>query len=278
MNVDRAVRPSKLTVKRCTTTKGTVLVDQSAGLVSAIVNVYGVIDSDQEIIRAGAFAESVKRDFSRFQVLDSHNWYSTQSIIATPVELREIGRSELPAAIQRDHPEATGGLFVKMQFMLDDPASAAIFRRIKAKALREWSIGFDTQSADFTKGPNGQRVREITKARIWEASAVVFGANELASTIEARSHSRGRDGKKERDWLLLQARAKRSLLELETIEYRPLPGSPQEYILRLAEIMADLKMAETADERRALELRVRAIRDLFVLSAYDEIRKLENLR
>ena len=94
MSADRAMRPSKLTVKRCSTTKGTVLVDQSAGVVSAIVSVYGIVDSDQEIIKAGAFAESVKKDFSRFQVLDSHNWYSTQSIIATPVELREIGRSE----------------------------------------------------------------------------------------------------------------------------------------------------------------------------------------
>ena len=278
MPIPGAKRPDSYLVKTSHTTKGTVQVDQSAGVVSAIVNLYGIVDSDQDIIKAGAFAESVKRDFSRFQVLDSHNFYSAQNIVATPIELREIGRSELPRAVLDEHPDATGGLFIKAQFMLDDPASAAIFRRIKAKAAREWSIGFDVLESGYSKGPDGRTVRVITKARIWEASVVIFGANQGTSTIEARSHARGRGGKKKHEFLMLEARAKRSLLELETIEDRPRPGSPQECTLRLAEIMADLKMAETAERKQALELQARALRNLFALAALEEIQKLEKLR
>jgi hypothetical protein len=42
-------------------------------------------------------------------------------VIGRPLEVREVGRDELPEALLADYPDAQGGLLTTTQFLMDTP-------------------------------------------------------------------------------------------------------------------------------------------------------------
>ena len=168
----------------------TASIDEEQGVVEAIVAVMGNIDHQGDIIIPGAFAKTIVERGSEVLVLDNHRTDSNEAILGKMLALREIGRGELPTAVTEKYPEATGGLLAKMQFLLQTPEGKGIFERIKAKAVKKYSIGYDPLQKDFeTLGEGDDRVtiRNLREIRLWEVSVVPFAANEATMTVSAKT-------------------------------------------------------------------------------------------
>ena len=162
------------------------------GLATALISTYGIVDSQNDRLSNGVFRSATTGDPTRFRILDQHSNASALKTIATPGRLYEVTRADLPASIRAQYPDATGGLIAAdMRFMLDDPTSAAIYKRLVARSLREWSVGFQIDeggSRFVTETINNRRasIREVFSATLYEWSAVTFGAG-ITDTLQTKT-------------------------------------------------------------------------------------------
>jgi len=97
--------------------------DKDTGIVEAYVSVMGIVDEDMppDMIENGAFTKTIQErgpaGANKIRVLHQHRW---DEVVGLPLELVEHGRDQLPAELLEKYPDATGGLFTKTQFVLDD--------------------------------------------------------------------------------------------------------------------------------------------------------------
>jgi uncharacterized protein len=151
-----------------------------SGIVEGIANVFGVVDAYDDIVTNGAFAKTLAERGSKVRVLDAHSTGSVTDVIGIVLDIHEVERQNLPQATLDESPEASGGLYVKVQFLLDTERGREVFARLKAGASWEWSIGFniirDEWSEVLWRGEK-KIVRIIKEIRLWEISPVVFGAS-----------------------------------------------------------------------------------------------------
>jgi HK97 family phage prohead protease len=161
------------------------------GIVEAIVNVFGIVDYMNDIVKKGAFAKTISERWSKIRILDQHNTDSVINAIAKVLAIRELEASELPMEIVSEYPEATGGLWIRMQYMMDDEHSRAVFNRIKNGLIDEYSIGFDIILKHYEAVEwRGKKVnaRVIDEIRLFEASSVLWGANQATATVSAKEY------------------------------------------------------------------------------------------
>lgn len=168
-----------------------VSVDEAQGIIDAVVSVFGVLDDGDDIIAAGAYVKTITERWGRIQVLDHHKADSVMRVIGKPLEMREIGREELPAEVLAKYPTATGGLWTRTQYLLDTPEGLGAFKRIASGAIREYSVGFDAIKVDYQKvtrtdgtPTNARVIREI---RLWEYSPVIWGMNPATATVGVKA-------------------------------------------------------------------------------------------
>jgi len=167
-------------------------IDDDLGIVEAIVAVMGNIDLGKDIIHPGAFTKTLSERGGKVRVLDSHKNDSIMRAIGKPVEIREIGISELPAELLAQYPDATGGLWARTQFLMDEPEGKGAYSRLKAGIIAEWSIGYDTVKGgtDYSKvNQNGNEitVRNLREIKLYEYSPVLWGMNEGTTTLVAKT-------------------------------------------------------------------------------------------
>jgi len=174
----------------------TKIIDADQGIVEHIVAVMGNIDRGDDVIHPGAFSKSIMERGLKVKVLDQHDTRSVESVIGKPLELREVGRLELPPSLTDQYPDATGALVAKTQFLLDTNRGREAFSRIKAGAVDEYSIGYDPITSDYStvdKDGKKKTIRNLREVRIWEYSPVVFGMNPATATLSAKEHGGGED-------------------------------------------------------------------------------------
>ena len=149
--------------------------DESTGIVKAIVSVYDVADEVGDIIKYGAFSESIEKRMP--SVAYHHEW---NKVVGKTLVAKELpaGDPLLPEAI-RDK----GGLYVEGQFVKEIEASWQTFLSIKHGLLTEYSIGFMIQHTE--KSEDGMTY--ITKGRLIEWSPVMMGANPHTGTISTKN-------------------------------------------------------------------------------------------
>lgn len=155
--------------------------------VIGVAAVFGNIDSGMDRIFKGAFKKTLKENSGRFRHLWQHDM--SQPPIATVKEMKEIGREELPADVQKAYPEATGGLLVARKY-LDTPRGNEILAGIKDGAISEMSFAYDPLKYDFEEVKEADQewpvmIRNLREVRLWETSDVVWGMN--AATVASKS-------------------------------------------------------------------------------------------
>lgn len=140
-----------------------------AGTFAGYGSVFGNVDSSQEIVAPGAFAESLAawRESGRMPpVLWQH-------------------RSGEPIGLYIEMREDAHGLYVKGQLLVDDVARAKEARALmRAKAVNGLSIGFVTRADSFDRVTG---IRTLTKVDLWEVSIVTFPANPAAQISTVKS-------------------------------------------------------------------------------------------
>ena len=125
-------------------------------------SVYGVVDSYQEVVAPGAFAESLAElnaKQRRVPVLWQH-------------------RSDQPIGVYSEITEDETGLFVKGQLLIDAVAQASEAHALmKAGAVTGLSIGYWVRESSFDEKTG---IRTLMKLDLVEVSLVTFPANDDA--------------------------------------------------------------------------------------------------
>lgn len=171
-----------------------------AGIVGAYTSIMGNLDYGDDIITNGAFTKTISERGGKIRVLDNHNSWSAMDAIGKITRIEEVNRAGLPLDLVAKYPDATGGLYVEIQFMLDDDISGGIFQRIKAGVIDEYSIGFEIiqqEIKQITTDEGDRRVRVIKEIKLYEVSPVIFAMNDATTTVSAKN-ANSKDKKKKK--------------------------------------------------------------------------------
>jgi phage head maturation protease len=164
---------------------------EESGIVEAIVSVFGVIDGGNDVIHPGSFTKTITERTRKIRVVDQHNTNSVRDVLGIVLELREIGRNELPPELLQKFPSATGGLYTKTQYLMDTPEGLGAFTRIKSGAIDEYSIGYEALDVDYARVKNDAgsdiRVRNLRTIKLWEYSPVIWGMNPATATVGVKN-------------------------------------------------------------------------------------------
>jgi uncharacterized protein len=171
-----------------------IKVDDALGQVTAVVSVIGNLDDGGDVILPGAFTKTIKERGTppnmKMRVLDQHQTDSILRVIGRPLEVREVGRDELPPALLADYPDAQGGLLTTTQFLMDTPEGKGAFIRIRDGAVDEYSIGYDPLNVRYENrdvGGRKLRVRLLPEIKLYEYSPVIWGMNSATSTVGVKA-------------------------------------------------------------------------------------------
>ncbi len=139
--------------------------DEKTGEFSGYAAVFGNVDDGYDIIEKGAFAKTIKEDFSRIKILALHNgnWLP----VGKPLELRED-----------DH-----GLFIRGKIS-DTSMGRDVMTLLRDGVLGELSIGYDAVSFDYDSDTGIRTLKEI---KLWEVSIVTWAMNDQATIDDVKS-------------------------------------------------------------------------------------------
>lgn len=154
---------------------------EGPGLVSGYGSVFGGVDSYGDTIDPGAYAETIPEFLRDGFIAWGHSW---DNPIATPVEAREDGR----------------GLYISAQFHTHDEAQRA--RTITTERLARGktmglSIGYEAEAWEMRKvetpvrtpwGDFTDKVRALTKIKLFEVSLVTVPADSAARVSDAKGY------------------------------------------------------------------------------------------
>lgn len=136
---------------------------QDDGTFSGYGSVFNVVDSYQEVVAPGAFAESLQ---SR---MPSLLWQH---------------RSGEPIGVWPSVKEDNIGLQVEGKLALKTARGAEAYELLKMGAISGLSIGFMTREDSYDKMTG---IRTLKKVDLWEVSLVTFPANDSARVQQVKS-------------------------------------------------------------------------------------------
>ncbi len=189
-----------------TTTAFNTKLDADQGIVETVFAVMGNIDKGMDIIHNGAFTKTFAERGRKVLVLDQHQTDSVLRAVGKPLALRELSKDELPADLLADYPDATGGAWAKVQFLMDTPEGEGAFKRIKGGAINEWSFGYDALDFDHSTVKQDDEeitVRNLKTIKLYELSPVLFGMNPATTTLSAKEDA-GEEPSEGKPWAAFQ--------------------------------------------------------------------------
>ena len=139
-------------------------IDLSKRIVKGYFAAFGNKDSDGDIIVKGAFKKTIAENKDRFQHLFNHNW---DNLIG---KIIEVGEDET-------------GLFFASKMSETDEGQRALIR-YQEGILREHSIGYEVIRYEADQQ---SKAMMLTELKLWEGSAVTWGANEKTPVTELKT-------------------------------------------------------------------------------------------
>lgn len=163
--------------------------DSTNGMIAAYVSLFGLPDLSyyKDIIMPGAFKKTISEcgpdGSNQIRVLWQHY---RDEVIAKAVVIQEHPRDMLPETLRVKYPQCSGGLFCDSKMVMDVTRGREAFALYEAQAMNEWSIGFRPIVAKFEKIGEEVTNRYLHEVRLWEYSAVTWGAG-VTHTTDIRS-------------------------------------------------------------------------------------------
>ncbi|MGE4334588.1 MAG: HK97 family phage prohead protease [Pigmentiphaga sp.] len=141
--------------------------DLDNGIIDIYASTFGVVDDGGDIMEPGAFANTIRNHGSRVKTFVQH-WEP----IGRPVELREVGRDELPEELRL--PNVSGGLFSRNKI---SPTTSGkdVLILVRDGVLSEASIGYDPIRFEY----DDRGYRHLKEVRLWEVSVCTWGMNSV---------------------------------------------------------------------------------------------------
>jgi len=153
--------------------------------VTGIFAVHGNVDSGdgwsyRDRSHPGLFGDFTAEGRKRSVFLWQHD--SSAPPIATIDNVYEVGKADLPPAVQLYAPNATGGVAVKRTY-LDTPRANEVLQALQAGALSEMSYAYEPKRWDFEKSVSDQepQIRNLYEADLYDISDVNWGMNPATS-------------------------------------------------------------------------------------------------
>ncbi|MBY5594114.1 HK97 family phage prohead protease [Rhizobium leguminosarum] len=138
--------------------------DEDSGEFEGYGSVFGVIDSYNEVVDKGAFADSLAKNGLPKLLLQHSTWM----VGGIYLEAREDER----------------GLYVKGQLNLKVNAAREAYELLKQGALTGLSIGFRTLEEEINRETG---ITHLKRVKLYEVSIVTFPANEAATISAVKS-------------------------------------------------------------------------------------------
>ena len=136
--------------------------DKDLGIIEAYVSIFNNIDLDGDIIKQGAFKDSLKSKLPKGVWM--HDW-------------------NLPIAKTLKAEEDERGLHIQAEFNLETQRGKEAYSDIKFGIIDEFSIGFKV--LDFEWDENDNRI--IKKVKLYEWSPVLAGANPDTQLLDVKA-------------------------------------------------------------------------------------------
>ena len=153
------------------THKFEVKADGEEGTFKAYGNVFGVIDSANDMTVSGAFENSI----------NEHKAKGTY-----PKLLAQHGHTTMPIGVITDIYEDEHGLCFEGKFALATQAGAEAYALVKMGAIDEFSIGYIVRQFENQVVSN-KKVRTLLDVDIKEISLVTFACNPESKVISVKS-------------------------------------------------------------------------------------------
>lgn len=154
--------------------------------VTGIFSVFGNRDSGGDRIMPGAFTKTLQEQAGRIRHLWNHRGENPP--IAAIRSIRQIAREKLPAEVLNYAPDATGGVEVTREYLLN-PLAEWVLEALKKDAINEMSFAFETLQASHEEETDaaGNRIftRQIRELRLYETSDVNWGMNPATTGVRA---------------------------------------------------------------------------------------------
>lgn len=160
------------------------VLDESQGIVDAIVSVTNVKDHVNDMVMPGAYKETLEA--RKPKVCWGHDW---KTPVGKTLSIEELmpGDPRLPLKLLQ---MGAGALQAKVQFNMKTTRGRDAFEDVKFwQEEGEWSIGYDAKGQGGKAIRNASTgVREIHKMALFEVSPVLFGAAPHTSTLAVKSY------------------------------------------------------------------------------------------
>lgn len=173
-----------------------VAIDETQGIVTAVVSVTGVVDEVDDVIVPGAYAETLAK--RRPKVCWAHSW---EHPIGKVLYIEELlpGDERLPKTTRdgQPWPKAAGALVASMQFNLrtDEGKNAfEVVRFYSESGECEYSIGYNVPPGRAATDSKGTRF--IKMLELYELSVVLFGAHTMTGTLSIKDAARAMEVKR----------------------------------------------------------------------------------
>jgi hypothetical protein len=139
---------------------------QEDGKFAGYASVFGIIDSQNDVVMKGAFQNSLKKRAGDVKLLWQHQ-------VGEPIGVFSLIR------------EDSHGLYVEGRLLLDLQRGREAYSLLKNGAIKGLSIGYSVVAADYNGDDN---IRLITDLQLWEISLVTFPANEAAVVTSVKEN------------------------------------------------------------------------------------------
>jgi len=137
------------------------------GVFEGYASVFGVVDSDGDIIEPGAFAQALKNQSRAVAMFFNHR------------------RNEIPVGKWLELSEDNKGLYVRGELTPGNPQSEALKAAMVHGTVGGMSVGFSAAKGDVTSIATGYSFRNVS--RLSEISVCTFPANEAATVSTLKS-------------------------------------------------------------------------------------------
>jgi HK97 family phage prohead protease len=130
------------------------------------------LDVQGDITPVSAFTRSIKQRPERIPHLYMHDLHSPS--IARIVSFAPVDRAGLPADVQQEHPDATGGMTCVSRFLKTARADE-VFQGIKEGIPYGASFGYTVLASHKQQLPSGKTARVLDEVKLYEVSTVPSG-------------------------------------------------------------------------------------------------------
>ena len=226
-----------------------------------VFSVMGNVDTVDDRIHNGAFTKTIKErgpeGTDRILHLWCHEMWDLP--IAKVVQIREIGKNDLPAEIKEIAPDATGAVVVRRKYLSSVKAKDTV-EAIREGALKEMSFAFDAINYSFTEVEGKYwPIRELHEVRLYETSDVPFGANPATLGDISKSISKPPENNDTKHHYFFQKRAEDgkstdNVLLMRLTDTGDVETIDPSFLLKIITAVKDGKIHDLTDEQKTLLL------------------------